>query len=103
MSNKQRLTPEECQERKNAHLDRTLKELGWEEISQNDYRKLKRDDPVHYHSYTIRVRFKYYKIRPKDNEDKIIEDLKLEIMKSARDYFEECIKKREGEYEGGLR
>lgn len=43
----------------------------WEEISQGEYRRLKREDPHKCNGYTSRIGFKYYKKKPKD---KIIQD-----------------------------
>ena len=39
------------------------------EIKQGEYRRLKRDDPKNYHSYTARVRFKYFKLKDKKEKD----------------------------------
>jgi hypothetical protein len=100
MSNKERLSPEECQIRKDTHLDRTIKEIGYEEISQNEYRRLKKNDPSVVNGYTIRFRFKYYKKKsekPKINEKEITNYLKINVLREARDYFTECIKDLEDE------
>jgi hypothetical protein len=90
MSNKERLSPEECQERKDKHLDRTIRELGYEEITQQEYRKLHREDPVNYHSYTIRVKHKYYKKKTKINNN--LEEMKIKLIKQAEEYFKELCK-----------
>jgi hypothetical protein len=50
------------------HLDRTIKELGYEEIPQTEYKRLKRDDRTNVNGYTIRVAFKYYKKKTKLTE-----------------------------------
>jgi hypothetical protein len=33
----------------------------YEQISQGEYKRLKKDDPVNYHSYTARIRHNYFK------------------------------------------
>jgi len=38
----------------------------YEEITQNEYRRLKRSDPDNYHGYTARLGFRYFKLIEKD-------------------------------------
>jgi hypothetical protein len=37
----------------------------YEEISQNEYRRLKRDNSENYHSYTARIQHRYFKKKQK--------------------------------------
>lgn len=43
----------------------TIEDKEYEEISQNEYRHLKKYDPNNCNGYTIRLLFKYYKLKPK--------------------------------------
>ena len=94
MSNKEFLSEEECQIRKDAHLDRTIKELGWEEIPQTEYQRIKRDDPKNCNSYTMRWRFRYFKLKPKLTE---FEEHLILYLNEFPESFERICKELENE------
>lgn len=92
MSNKEKLTEEECQQRQNEHLYRTIRELGYEEIPQTEYKRLKRDDIHNANGYTIRIRFKYFKQKSKP-EKPLIDKINYDDENNfTADDVEKCFK-----------
>ena len=96
MSNKKHFTDEECQIRKDIHLERTIKELGYEEISKTEYRRLKKDNPKNCNGYTIRVRFKYYKKKTKIQDDLILDGAVIREFEKNNDICEIIIRAKNG-------
>lgn len=58
----------------------TINNIEYEEISQGDYNRLKREFPATFHSYTARIAHKYYKIFEK--YPKVFENshIKIEVF-----------------------
>jgi hypothetical protein len=65
------------------------------EIPATEYKRLKKSDPKNVNGYTARIRFKYFKLRAKEDKNKqlnIIKDMLITIARDSAEIIKELEK-----------